>query len=75
MTITMEVERPSDVRITLSCTMTLAQWSTLSGSLTEGIAQHGKYNGDVAAFRNCVDSAIEQLRGKVSGGPLRTEEH
>jgi len=60
MRVVMEFEHPEDVRVTLTCTMTVAQWQVLDDSF--GDAKIGNVVWD---FRDAIRAALHRTRLEV----------
>lgn len=60
MTIVMEIERPEDVRVKLSCTMTVAQWQLISDAFDPE-----KLDRNVWDFRDAIRLSLERARVRV----------
>jgi hypothetical protein len=73
MQVTMKVERPDDVRVTLETTMTVAQWKVLVNSLSRALSNEGGWHRDVQAFRDAAEHAIEKIETNVPGDSIEIQ--
>lgn len=60
MVIVMQPERVEDIRITLTCTMTVAQWKVLAEQLGDDNASR-----DVRDFHDAVKVAADRMHFKI----------
>lgn len=60
-------ENPKDVRVTMTCTMTVTQWQVLASKINDGLGQG--YHGDVRDFHSAICNAMREIERTWTGEP------
>lgn len=69
-TASMAVEKPEDVRVSLTLTMRVSEWEVLRASLVSGYPEWGVK----AAISDLVRQVTERFVGKIDDEPARAVE-
>lgn len=68
MKVEIRTEGAQDIRLTLTCTMTLAQWERLSDLLKDQ-----PYHSDASSFHRAISEAVGHATEHFQGGVLFQE--
>lgn len=71
MEVSVEIEKPEDVLVTITCTMPLADWSRVDHALREGL--RGNWHSSVNNFAGAIRRAHCRFRSQVIEGKAEVE--